>query len=145
MPGVPGAGGPIPKRSSQRRRVNKPETPTSEAPGAVEVPIPSADEVWHPLARDWFGSLTKSGQAAFYEPSDWAQARVLAHLLSVQLWSAKPSAMMIAAWQSGATELLTTEGARRRMRIELARAVKVDEAQEHSDATITDIASRLKA
>lgn len=143
MPGVPGSGGPIPKRAAQRRRTNKPEVPITEAAASVVVSAPDASDSWHPLARDWFVALGCSGQSAFYEPSDWAQARVLAELLSMQLFSGKPSAMMITAWQAGATELLTTEGARRRMRLELVRASAVDEGAEHADATVMDLTSRL--
>jgi hypothetical protein len=85
----------------------------------------------------------RSGQAQFFEPSDWAQAKVWAHLLSVELFKDKPSAMMIAAWASGAAELLTTEGARRRMRIELERAVVSDPGQDHADATVSSLMDRI--
>lgn len=145
MAGKPGAGGPVPKRSDQRRRANKPEVPIIAAPSGAMAAVepPPAGEDWHSLAREWFDSLAKSGQAQFFEASDWAQARVWGHLLSIELNKDKPSAMMIAAWSSGAAELLTTEGARRRMRIELARAVASDPGQEHADATVTDIKSRI--
>lgn len=145
MAGKPGSGGPVPKRSTQRRRTNKPEVPIIHAPAAssLSAAAPDADELWHPLAREWFVALGKSGQAQFFEASDWAQAKVWAHLLSVELLKDKPSAMMIAAWSSGAAELLTTEGARRRMRIELERAQAVDPGQEHADATVTDLMDRI--
>ena len=51
-------------------------------------------------------------------------------LLSRQLGSGKPSAMMLAAWSSASTRLLTTEGDRRRVRIELERAGRKDEDAE---------------
>jgi hypothetical protein len=144
MAGKPGSGGPVPKRSTQRRRTNKPDVPiVTAAVGGVATAAPEADGSWHSLACDWFNSLAKSGQAQFFEPSDWAQAKVWAHLLSVELFKDKPSAMMIAAWASGAGELLTTEGARRRMRIELERAVASDPGQEHADATVTDLMDRI--
>lgn len=144
MAGRPGSGGPVPKRESQRRRRNMPEVPVTHAETSVAaVRVPPADEDWHSLAREWYESLSRSGQRQFLEPSDWAQARVWAHLLSVELFKDKPSAMMIAAWQSGAAELLTTEGARRRMRIELERAKPVDAGEQHADATVTDLMSRL--
>ena len=144
MSGKPGSGGPVPKRSSQRRRTNKPDVPIIAAPASVVTPdAPEPDGSWHSLACEWFSALGKSGQAQFFEPSDWAQAKVWAHLLSVELFKDKPSAMMIAAWASGAGELLTTEGARRRMRIELERAVASDPGQEHADATVTDLMDRI--
>lgn len=80
---------------------------------------PSIDSEWHPLARDWYRSLAESGQSIFYEPSDWQTARVLAELLSRALKAGKVTASLIERWQIGATELLTTEGARRRVRLEL--------------------------
>lgn len=146
MAGKPGSGGPVPKRSSQRRRANKPEVPIIHAPsgsGSAATVAPSASEDWHPLACEWFIALSRSGQSQFFEASDWAQAKVWAHLLSVELMKDKPSAMMIAAWSSGAAELLTTEGARRRVRIELERAVVSDPGQEHADATVTDLMDRI--
>lgn len=144
MAGKPGSGGPVPKRSSQRRRANKPEVPIIHAPsGPVSAGVPSPSDEWHPLAREWFTALGHSGQSQFFEASDWAQANVWAHLLSVELMKDKPSAMMIAAWSSGAAELLTTEGARRRVRIELERAVSSDPGQDHADATVTDLMDRI--
>lgn len=143
MAGKPGSGGPVPKRSNQRRRTNKPEVPIVKAPAAVVVDAPTPDPDWHALAREWFAALGVSGQAQFFEPSDWAQAKVWAHLLSVELLKDRPSAMMIAAWSSGAAELLTTEGARRRMRIELERVAVTDPSQEHSDATVTNLMDRI--
>lgn len=127
--------GPVPKRSDQRRRVNKPEIEVEHAPAAetVEIPLPGDD--WHDAAIAWFESLTESGQAEWYEPSDWATAWVWAELLSRALkQGARPSAQLIVAWASGATELLTTEGARRRLRIELERGQQGDPA---ADAAVT--------
>lgn len=143
MAGKPGSGGPVPKRSTQRRRTNKPDVPIIHAPATAAAVAPAPDDLWHPLAREWFAALGRSGQSQFFEASDWAQAKVWAHLLSVELLKEKPSAMMIAAWSSGAAELLTTEGARRRMRIELERVVATDPGQEHADATVTDLMDRI--
>src|SRR5437764_335378 len=115
-----GARGPVPTRSDQRRRQNKnPEgIATAKAPG-VHADQPPADVSWHELARDWYESLATSGQARWYQPSDWQTARIWAEVLSRQLAGGRISAQMIAAWAGAATELLTTEGARRRARVEL--------------------------
>lgn len=126
-----GERGPIPKRSDVRHghRSKAEVGSVTSAPGAVLVSQPAADPGWHPLAGDWYRSLAESGQAVFYEPSDWQTARVWAEVLSRQLSGSRVSAQMIAAWASGATELLTTEGARRRGRLELQRStVDEDEA-----------------
>lgn len=136
--------GPIPKRSDQRRRVNRPEIAVDVAESFADRAVaPSADGGWHPLARDWFESLGESGQSAFYEASDWQTARVYAELLSRQLYSDRINSQIITAWSAGATELLTTEGARRRMRIELERAKPVDAGEVHAEATVTDLLTRL--
>lgn len=114
--------GPVPKRSDQRRRRNKPDTALRSVKVHGVVDVPAADEEWHPIAHGWYVSLAESGQSRFYEPSDWAQARLWAEILSRQLASGRVSAQMMAAWSSAATELLTTEGARRRARMEIERS-----------------------
>lgn len=131
--------GPPPKRSDQRRRTNKPaKTPTKSA-GATRTPQPPRpDQKWHPAAKRWYASLAKSGQSAFYEPSDWATAWVLAESMSrefspqpivvgrgeaaeVQMVTLPPKGASLAAWLKGMTALLATEGDRRRAALELQR------------------------
>jgi hypothetical protein len=121
-----GTRGPIPKRSEERRRVNKDDGPALiQAPaGAPEVmpDLPEPDPLWHPIASDWYLSLRESGQAAFYEPSDWAVARYVAELMSRGLSSDRaPNGQYVAALNSTMSSLLTTEGDRRRARMELER------------------------
>jgi hypothetical protein len=147
--------GPVPKRSDQRRRTNKPEIPVEHAPsGAGHAPSgrapggpayrkPAADKEWHPLAQRWWNALAKSGQSRWYEPSDWEHAYVWAHLLSKQLESSKPSAMMLAAWDSASARLLVTEGDRRRARIELERGQGADPDKEAGVASMEKWRTRL--
>jgi hypothetical protein len=132
-----GARGPVPTRSDHRRRQNKnPEgIETVKAPGAGHVEQPPADPSWHELALDWYQSLAESGQARWYQPSDWQTARVWAEILSRQLAGGRVSAQMIAAWAGAATELLTTEGSRRRARVEL-ESPDVDEDEAAADAAM---------
>jgi len=116
------APGPVPKRSDQRRRRNVPEVAVTTArPVAKRVTKPKPDPDWHPIARRWYDSLGKSGQSRFYEPSDWAQACYLAEAMTRNLADQRFSANLFAAVLSGMTELLTTEGARRRARLEIER------------------------
>lgn len=111
----------VPKRSEQRRRRNKPAVPVTKGRARGST-VPEPKPEWHVIARDWFVSLGRSGQSAFYEPSDWAQAFFVAEIMSRALdQGQRPSATLIAQVFAGATELLTTEGARRRMRLELER------------------------
>lgn len=136
MPGVPGAGGPVPKRSDQRRRRNKPAVPVDSTSGGPVVDAPKANSKWHPVAKRWYESLAQSGQAVFYEPSDWATAYLIAESLSRDL---KPQPIgvdddgapvlesiplkgtSLSAYLKAFTVLLTTEGDRRRLRLELSR------------------------
>ena len=106
-----GERGPVPKRSSQRRRQNK----------ESKVPVPASDPEWHTTAAAWFESLAESGQAQFYEPSDWQAARLIADELTTYLSNDRRSAMMFSHIWSAMTDLLTTEGSRRRVKLEIER------------------------
>ncbi|MGW1015587.1 phage terminase small subunit [Streptomyces niveus] len=120
-----GAHGPIPKRSEERRRRNKDDGPAlvrAPAGPPLDLPdLPEPDELWHPIATDWYLSLRESGQAAFYQPSDWAVARYAAHVMSQVLLSERANGQLVAALNSVMSSLLTTEGERRRARMELER------------------------
>jgi hypothetical protein len=129
-----GARGPVPKRSTERRRRNKDsevEVVKIEAPAAGEasdageahVVAPPADAGLHPIAHDWYESLKTSGQAKFFEPSDWQYARYIANVMSRNLKQrAKFSAVLFASVTSAMNDLLTTEASRRRVRLEIERA-----------------------
>lgn len=136
-----GAHGPIPKRSEERRRRNKDDGPELiQAPSGQpnDLPeLPEPDALWHPIAADWYLSLRDSGQSAFYEPSDWAMARYAAHVMSQVLLSERgPNGQLVAALNSVMSSLLTTEGDRRRARMELERKP----AAKQAPASVTAIA-----
>lgn len=96
------------------------KAPSGPPPDLPELPEP--DALWHPIASDWYLSLRESGQAAFYQPSDWAVARYAADLMSKVLLSERgPNGQLVAALNSVMSSLLTTEGDRRRARMELER------------------------
>lgn len=121
-----GTRGPIPERSEARRRRNKETGPglVKAASGTpADLPeLPEPDGAWHQIASDWYLSLRESGQAAFYQPSDWAVARYAAELMSRLLSSDRaPNGQLVAALNTVMSTLLTTEGDRRRARIELER------------------------
>lgn len=146
-----GARGPVPNRSDERRRTNKPEGGITAAPGALVVEIPEPSEDWHPVARRLYESLKASGQSRFYEPSDWATAYLIAESISLDL---KPQFVGFAQTSSVSTEaefaviplkgaslsaylkalgnLLATEGDRRRASVELQRGLQVDEDEDAS-------------
>lgn len=133
-----GSRGPVPKRSDQRRRTNKDDALITKSAAAPNAAAPKADPLWHDLARKWYEALTVSGQAQWYEPSDWAEAQVWAHVLSEELERDKMSAMMLVAWSAACSRLLVTEGDRRRMRLELERG-KVSDPDE--DAAVASMAA----
>lgn len=123
-----GARGPIGKRSEERmgHRSKEEQDSVTKAPsGAPEdLPdLPDPSPSWDPIAADWYLSLRKSGQAAFYQPSDWAVARYAAELMSRVLDCSErgPNGQLVAALNSVMSSLLTTEGDRRRARMELER------------------------
>lgn len=121
--------GPPPKRSEYRRRPNSPE-PDRVGMDGSSVEMPEPDEHWHPLAKDWYLALRESGQSLFYEPSDWQQARFVAELMTKIMAEGKTNANLVTAILSAGTDLGVTEGARRRMRVEIDRAASTadDEA-----------------
>ncbi|MFJ5070241.1 hypothetical protein ACIQC7_27910 [Kitasatospora sp. NPDC088556] len=126
-----GTRGPIPERSDARRRRNKPESGSAIAPSGPppDLPdLPEPDALWHPIAADWYLSLQESGQACFYQPSDWATARYAAELMSRVLLAERPNGQLVAALNSVMATLLATEGDRRRVRIELERRPVVQQA-----------------
>ena len=127
MSGVPGAGGPIPKRSDQRRRTNAPARPVKKAAKGKGAERPPTNPKWHSIAKRWYMSLERSGQSAFYEPSDWSLAELLAEAMSRDLQATvdgvvQPiSGASLASLMKGMTLLLVTEGDRRRLQIELGK------------------------
>lgn len=136
--------GPVPKRSDQRRRRNKPEVEITTAPGAAVVEVPPADPDWHPIAVRWYASLAQSGQSRFYEPSDWAVALYVAEGMSRSLLASRLSANLFAAVVSASSNLLVTEGDRRRLRIELERAAG-DGAEAVDEAKVTALDAYRRA
>lgn len=117
-----GTRGPVPKRSEERIRRNKDEGPveTIEIVGEFPVPELGFDDP-HPMIVDFYESLKDSGQSRFYEPSDWQHARIVCHFLDGQIKSSRPSGQMLATLHSMMTDLLISEGARRRVRLEIER------------------------
>lgn len=135
-----GTRGPAPKRDSQRRRVNEPEVPTEVAPAEPAPLVPEAKGSWHPIAVQWYESLARSGQAAFYESADWSTAFAMAEAMSREfkpqfvgmgkddegkpkpiIMEIAPRASFLSAWLKCCAVLLATEGDRRRARLELTR------------------------
>lgn len=131
-----GLRGPVPKRSDERAGHRAKADHPDQVRLSRRVPIPAAARDWHPQAARWYRSLRTSGQVRFFEPSDWAEAHLLADLLTRELTAEKvvtlpdggqavvkvpPRALMTKTILAAMNELGTTESARRRMRIEVDR------------------------
>ncbi|MGW1040030.1 phage terminase small subunit [Streptomyces sp. NPDC002547] len=117
-----GVRGPVPERESNlaRPRSRKGSDEQETKKGEMRpVRIPRADPDWHPIAKQLYDSLKKSGQADFYQQSDWAYAYSLCDDLSHYKKSKQRSSMMLGALMSAMSNLLVTEGDRRRVRVEL--------------------------
>lgn len=162
--------GPPPKRSSERRRRNKTDSagrPYEETIEAVpldqyvlqaEVEIPSMDPTWHPIAKMLWGSIQRSGQSIYYEPSDWAVAYLTCESISRDL---NPQVVGItetgevikdtiplkgasfSAYQKAFTAMMLNEGDRRKLRLELTRQSQIDKAaMDAGEVHKTIVASR---
>lgn len=128
--------GPVPKRPDERVRRNDDVIPTDKIEVFGDVVVPPLNMPFdpHPLVIDFYDGLINSAQAALYEASDWEYARIVCFMLQTLVTSSKPSSEMYKAWQTATSNLLVTEGDRRRLRIEIARApqqaaVKDEDAQ----------------
>lgn len=138
-----GTRGPIPKRNAERRRRNtEGKAETIRVAGAVKAPaLPPGV---NPLARRWYLSLKRSGQSQHFEPSDWTAAMLVVEQLTRLLESDKPvSGKDFAAVWSAMNDLLTTEAARRRARIEVARALEQHEEQAPGITAISAFRQRM--
>ncbi|MCD7100460.1 phage terminase small subunit [Pseudoclavibacter sp. 13-3] len=116
-----GTRGPVPKRTEDRQRRNEPEIAVRKAKGARGVRPPIANKAWHPLAKRLWTAMKVSGQAKFYEPSDWAFAYSLMDDLTYYKTASKRSGQMLTAIYQAMSALLLTEADRRRVAIELER------------------------
>jgi len=130
------------KRDCERRRRNKPQVPTDTVVVRGVVQIPPANPKWHLVAKIVWQSLPDSGQAQYYEASDWAVAYMLVENLSREL---RPQVVGIhpetgkavraqipirgaslSSYIKGFAALLMSEGDRRRVRMEIERDQSVD-------------------
>lgn len=146
-----GTRGPVGKRDEERRRRNKDGVETTTVDIAeltnLEVIIPVADPDWEELTISYWESFSRSGQAIFYEPSDWMTAYMLMEVLDrwlkpqdIRVGEYRPGAQeggeveytfekkivpipgnVLSSILKGLTSLMATEGDRRRLSVELER------------------------
>ena len=127
--GVIETSGPLPKRSEERRRRNKPEgvqvTKGEMMPVTWDL---EPDPDWHPIAIRLYESVGTSGQSRFYQDSDWALLYSICDDLSHYKNSYKRSGQMLQSIMSSLQDLAVSEGARRRIRIELVEPAAENDA-----------------
>lgn len=123
--------GPIPNREADlaRPRSRKGGNQQGVTKGEALPASPyEADPTWHPIAAQLWDACIESGQAAFYQQSDWAILYSLCDDLSMYKKPLttkdgteyhKRSGQMLQTIMSALSDLLVTEGARRRVRVEL--------------------------
>lgn len=129
--------GPVPNRSEDlaRPRERKGGEPQPVTKGKSKpATIPEPDPGWHRVARMLWDAALESGQAEFYESSDYAYLYYVCNSVSKYESSNKPSSMFFAALNQAMTTLLLTEGDRRRVRLELA-----DEDTTEDDAVVAQM------
>lgn len=132
------ARGPVPKRDDQRRRRNLSSVVDKVEMDGVVTPPPLNLPEPHPLAVDMYQALTESGQARYFEPSDWQRARLMCEMVSRLLSAGKLSSMLYTAIQQDMNALLFTEAERRRVRMEIERG-SVDTSE--TDAKVATMAA----
>src|SRR5690606_6408633 len=135
-----GTRGPIGKRTDQLRghgAASAREDAGVERPKADDLHWPKPLDHWHPLVIEWYESLQKPAIACFLQQTDGAQARLVAQRITDQMGgSGRVSAAALAARLSAMDSLVTSEGARRRLRIEVGRR------DEREAAPVLDIVDR---
>lgn len=117
--------GPVPKRSGERSRRNEPALGAARMGEMLPVKKPSADRGnWHKRALSFYESAEKSGQAAYWQQSDWEMLKIACDLLT-NFYDAverggRGSSMIMENFLKIVGDLGMTEGSRRRdLRLEL--------------------------
>jgi hypothetical protein len=130
-------GGPVPKRSTTRRRRNKESVPTKIGRYTTGIPF-EANEDWTPSVQALWNSLGDSPMSQYFEDTDWAFAAVTFDVLSEALTirnntTGQLNATMINSCMVGLSRLGITEADRRRLKVEIEKPGTPAE----DDATIT--------
>jgi hypothetical protein len=113
---------------AHRKREDELQRPRSRAGGnqpAVtkgvmrDVIVPREDPSWHPRAKRIFKAMRSSGQADFFQDTDWAFAMFLMDEVTTYANATRKSSQMLQTILDGLGRLMLTEVDRRKARIEL--------------------------
>lgn len=131
--------GPAPKKASERRRRNIPESQGEAADITVETNSeqPDLGFMAHQMVQDMWSTLGESLEAKFYSSADWQRARWELWFANQILSGAEP--VTAASWsmiQSGLSALLVSPADKRKAGIELKRVT----SDPDEDAAVADLA-----
>lgn len=139
-----GRRGPVGKRSEEQlgHRTEEERERVTKAPAGAAPVIPEPDPSWHPNAAGFYAALRTSGQSQFYEGTDWRLGWHVAAMMSQNIThpDAPNAAALLGQILKGAEQLLATEGARRRVRLELQRQGAGEDAG-GKDSAVTEMES----
>ncbi|MDS2171620.1 hypothetical protein Q7C18_02810 [Nesterenkonia sp. CL21] len=142
-----GKRGPMPKRSEERTRRNKTTEEGLELKKGEALPYywRDPDPEWDEAIINFYESFAESGIAAFYQQTEVEWLWLACRELNDYRDSPRRSAMQLQAVLSMfSADLGITEGARRRMAIELD-APKEEERVEDMDSKVASMMDRLNA
>ena len=137
--------GPPPKKDSQRRRANKPQSygaaKATVAGDAVSAPDLGIVDC-HPMVQDLYNSLVGSVEGKFFSAADWQRARLECLFINRSIGGEKVSAVAWQAVQSGLNALLVSPADKRRVGIELNKATS-DPDEDAAVAMLDEYRARL--
>jgi hypothetical protein len=119
----------------------KRDTPPKVIPAFedIEYTRPEPEPSWREPVKRWYNSVELSAYSQLYQPSDWETVWILADYMNNLKTS---SAHALAALMNAMSDLMITEGARRRAKVEIQR-LGVDDFEEERQARVLDIKDRL--
>lgn len=136
--------GPIPRRESDlaRPRERKGGDVQPVQKGRLrEVTVPEPDEEWHPIAKMIWESAQTSGQADYYQDTDYALLYSICEDIHEYKSRYQRNGQILSTLYSTLGRLMFTEGDRRSLRLEL----HADEPADDAEVTaISDYKNRLK-
>ena len=134
-----GQRGPAPKRSNQRRRQNKRDVEKASANEKTYGPALTGRHT--AIAKRFYAALRRSGQAQFFEPSDWAAAELV--VAAIDEFARSPNAALLSSIRAAMAGLLVTEADRRRIGLELERTPPPASGEKAEVTALDDFRRRL--
>ncbi len=119
--------GPAPKPASKRRRANRPRSYGDAQPTTAPAAGPGTRELGienpHPLIASIWETVQSSCEATFFSEADWARLRLECWFADRTMASGRPSGSAWAVIQDAMNDMLLSPAVKRRVGIEVKRAV----------------------